>query len=192
MAVLTSVGRRRITCLWLVWFTLLAAGGLKSAAQTPASKEYQIKAAFLFNFAQFIDWPSTAFANTNTPFCIGILGDDPFGPVLDKTVQDENVNGHPLVIQRYREVAEATNCQVLFVSRSETKRLKDIFTGLKNPNILTVGEVEGFCKGGGAIRFVMEQNKIHFRISPDAVKNASLTASSKLLRLAEIVSPGGD
>lgn len=174
------------------WLCLLLLSLLMAGKVMGQSKEYQVKATFIFNFAQFIDWPATAFTETNAPFCIGILGDDPFGKYLDETVQGEKIAGRPLVVQRYRHVEEATNCQVLYVSRSETKRLKEVLTGLKNQNILTVGEVEGFCKGGGAIRFVMEQNKIHFRISPEAVKNASLTASSKLLRLAEIVPPGGD
>ena len=174
------------------WLGLLLLSLLVAGNALGQSKEYQIKATFIFNFAQFIDWPPAAFAETNAPFCIGILGDDPFGKYLDETVQGEKIDGHPLVVQRCHRVEEATNCQVLFISRSETKRLKDDLVRLKNQNVLTVGEAEGFCKDGGAIRFVTEQNKIHFRISPDAVKNASLTASSKLLRLAEIVPPGGD
>jgi len=156
------------------------------------SKEYQIKATFLFNFAQFIDWPPTAFVETNAPFRIGILGDDPFGNYLDEMVRGEKAGGRALVVQRCHVVGEATNCQVLFISRSEAGRIKEELDDLRGRNILTVGEVEGFCKGGGAIRFITEKNKIHFRISPEAVKQASLTASSKLLRLAEIVPPGGD
>jgi|SRR5882724_7212880 len=174
------------------WLGVLLLSLLLAGHALGQSKEYQIKATFIFNFAQFIDWPTTTFTETNAPFCIGILGDDPFGKYLDETVQGEKIDGHPLVVQRYHQAAEATNCQVLFVSRSETKRLKEVLAGLKNQNVLTVGEVEGFCKDGGAVRFVTEQNKIHFRISPQAVKDASLTASSKLLRLAEIVPPGGD
>ncbi|HSY17176.1 MAG TPA: YfiR family protein [Candidatus Acidoferrales bacterium] len=182
-----TAGNLTLGCLGILLLSLLTAGNVMGQ-----SKEYQIKATFIFNFAQFIDWPPAAFTGTNAPFCIGILGDDPFGKYLDETVQGEKIDGHPLVVQRYHHVEEATNCQVLFISRSETKRLKDDFASLKSQSILTVGEVEGFCKDGGAIRFVTEQNKIHFRISPDTVKNASLTASSKLLRLAEIIPPGGD
>ena len=174
------------------WYCLLLLLLLTAGNALAQSREYQIKATFIFNFAQFIDWPPTAFGGTNAPFCIGILGDDPFGGYLDETVRGENIDGHPLMVRRYRQVEEATNCQVLFISRSEAKRMKEDLAELKAQNVLTVGEVDGFCKGGGAIRFVTEQNKIHFRISPEAVKQASLTASSKLLRLAEIVPPGGD
>jgi len=194
MALLTSTrggrsaGRFILSGPWFALCLLLLTAG-HALAQ---SKEYQVKATFIFNFAQFIDWPPAAFSGTNAPFCIGILGDDPFGGYLDETVQGEQIGGHPLVIQRYRQVEEATNCQVLFISRSEARQLKKVFAGLKNQNVLTIGEVTGFCKAGGSVRFVTEQNKIHFRISPDAVKKASLTASSKLLRLAEIVPPGGD
>ncbi|MDR3456459.1 MAG: YfiR family protein [Verrucomicrobiae bacterium] len=174
------------------WLGILLLSLLVAGNAPGQSKEYQIKATFLFNFAQFIDWPPAAFGGADAPFCIGILGDDPFGNYLDETVRGEKIGSHPLVVQRCRHVEEATNCQVLFVSRSEAKKLKEVFAGLKNQAVLTVGEVDGFCKDGGVIRFVAEQNKIHFRISPEAVKKASLTASSKLLRLAEIVPPGGD
>jgi hypothetical protein len=156
------------------------------------SKEYQIKAAFLFNFAQFVDWPTTAFTNTEAQFCIGILGDDPFGTVLDEMVQGEKVNGHPLVIQRYLNVQDVKDCQILFICRSESEQTEQIVAGLKGKNILTVSDIEGFTKSGGIIQFTTEQNKIHLRISMEAAKNANLTISSKLLRLAEIVEPGKD
>lgn len=156
------------------------------------SKEYQIKATFLFNFAQFVEWPTNTFSNADEPFCIGILGDDPFGAFLDETVHGEKINGHPLVVQRYHHAEEIGNCQLLFVSHSEAGRFEEILAGLKNKNVLTVGDTAGFCKAGGIIRFVTEQNKIHFRINPEGAKNANLAVSSKLLRLAEMVQPGED
>lgn len=156
------------------------------------SKEYQIKATFLFNFAQFVGWPTNAFASADAPFCIGILGDDPFGNFLDGTIQGEKIGGHPLVVQRYHQAGEIQGCQILFVSHSEAGRFQEILAGLKNKNILTIGDTAGFCKDGGIVRFVTEQNKIHFRINPEAAKNANLEVSSKLLRLAEIVKPGED
>ncbi|MBW8864533.1 MAG: YfiR family protein [Verrucomicrobia bacterium] len=173
-------------------FALLLASPVDSSAQTEASKEYQVKAAFIFNFAQFVDWPPAVFTNASAPLCIGILGDDPFGKILDATVNGEKVDGHPIVIRRFQRAEEALDCQVLFVSRSETRRMRQILASLKDRSILTIGEVDGFCKDGGIIRFVTEQNKIRFRINPETAKNANLTVSSKLLRLAQIVQPGGD
>lgn len=118
-----------------------------------------------------------------------MLGDAPFDTYLDETVRDEKVNGHPLVVQRYRHVEDIKACQILFISQSETKRLEQILEELKGRSILMVGETEGFAKGGGMIQFVNEQNKIRFKINVEAAKAANLTISSKLLRAAEIVEP---
>lgn len=161
-------------------------------AQTKISREYQIKAAFLFNFAQFVTWPPDAFTNAAAPFRIGILGEDPFGAFLDETVRNEKVNGHPLVVQRYRSAKDIKDCQILFVSRSESRRVKRILADLKDRNILTVGDMEDLVESGGIICFSTKKNKIHFQVNLEAAKNANLTISSKMLRLAEIVTPGKD
>jgi hypothetical protein len=173
-------------------FAVLLLGQMNLLAQTPVTKEYQIKAVFLYDFSQFVEWPTNAFPESQTPLVIGVLGDDPFGTYLDETVQGEKVNGHPLVVQRYRSVEDAKNCQILFVSQSESERLGAILAALKDKNILTVADIKDFNKNGGVIRFVTEQNKIHIRINLAAAKNASLIISSKLLRAAEIVAPGKD
>jgi hypothetical protein len=188
-------GREELKKLFRIWLFVSAslfAGAPELSAQTEISKEYRVKAVFLFNFAQFVAWPANAFPNAQTPLTIGVLGDDPFDSFLDATVQGEKVNGHPLVIQRYRNLEDAKNCQILFVSRSENGRMGRILAGLKDRNILTVGDMAGFAKNGGIVRFVTAQNKIHFRINLAAAKSANLTISSKLLRLAEIVEPGED
>jgi hypothetical protein len=199
MAVLNSFNSLWRRCdlikLFYIWFVSLAvlfSGVSELPAQTEISKEYQVKAIFLFNFAQFVAWPTNVFSDTQTSLTIGVLGDDPFGSFLDETVQGEKVNGHPLVIQRYQRVEDVKTCQILFVSRSEYSRMVQILDILKGRNILTVGDMEGFVKSGGVVRFVTEENKIHFRISLEAAKNANLTISSKMLRLAEIVEPGKD
>src|SRR5207244_3549829 len=115
----------------LVMSAMLLAGALESLAQTEPSREYQVKAVFLFNFAQFVDWPTQAFAQAQTPLVIGVLGEDPFGAYLDETVRGEKANRRPLSVQRYRQVAEIKTCHVLFISRSETDRLEQILAGLK-------------------------------------------------------------
>ena len=156
------------------------------------SKEYQIKAVFLFNFAQFVDWPTNAFPEAQTPFVIGVLGEDSFGSYLDETVRGEKVNNRPLVVERYRNADQIKSCHILFISRSETDRLEGIFHGLKGRSTLTVGDYDGFAQRGGMIRFVTEKNKVRLRIGLEAAKAAHLTISSKLLRPAEIVAPGKD
>jgi hypothetical protein len=152
------------------------------------ASEYQIKAIFLFNFTQFVEWPTTAFADTNA-IVIGILGEDPFGPYLMETVQGEEVNGHPLVVQHYQKVEDVKACHILFINASEMHQIKKIFISLKSRNILTVSDALNFTKQGGMIRFFTENNKIRIRINLNAAKDANLTISSKLLRLADIVRP---
>ena len=183
---LKNLSIRRVTLPVL----LLVLGPFGSLA-SPISKEYQIKAVFLFNFSQFIQWPS-ASADSHRPFRIGVLGDDPFDGFLDNTVRGEKVSGRPLVIQRYASPKEVKDCQILFISRSESGRLGDILTGLKGRSILTVGDSEGFIKNGGVVRFLTRGNRIHLRISPEAAKRVNLNISSKVLRLAEIARPGED
>ncbi len=193
MALIDSVRRVPVRGLRLL---LTAAAGvcIAGAAQSSAqfAPEYQLKAVFLFNFAQFVEWPATAFAEPQAPLVIGILGEDPFGEYLDQTVQGESVNNHPLAVQRFRRVDEITTCHILFVSRKEADRLEQILARLKGRGILTVGDFDGFAGRGGMIRFVTDNNRIRLKINLDAAKADDLTISSKLLRPAEIVSTGKD
>jgi YfiR/HmsC-like len=181
--------RRPLRC-WFILLVLLSAGGPRLSAQTAISKEYQVKAVFLFNFSQFVQWPPSAFTRPDEPFRIGLLGDDPFGAFLDETVNGEKVDGHPLVVQRCASAQDAKDCQILFIGRSEMGRVEAIFGDLKGLKILTVGDAEGFIRKGGVMRFVVDKNKVHLRISLHAAKRADLTISSKILRLAEIVEYG--
>jgi hypothetical protein len=152
--------------------------------------EYRVKATFLFQFTQFVDWPSGAFRSSESPFVVGILGDDPFGSFLDETVRDEKAQGHPLIVERYQRLEDAANCQLLFVSRAESGRIRDIAAALRKRSTLIVGDTDGFAEGGGIVQFVTEQNKVHLRINLNAARVANLTISSKLLRLATVVNPG--
>jgi len=180
---------RILLCLVAV---ALAFGPGETRAQSVPTKEYQLKAVFLFNFAQFVEWPTNAFPQAQAPLVIGVLGEYPFGTYLDEIVRGEEANRHPLVIQRYRQAEEIKTCHILFISQSEVDRLDQILASLKNRNILTVGDAESFVQRGGMIRFVTEKNKIRLRINLEAAKVANLTISSKVLRAAEIVAPGKD
>ena len=146
--------------------------------------EYQVKALFLFNFAQFVSWPSPQ--PSDTPFVIGIVGDDPFNSYLDETVRGEKVNNRLLTTQRFRRGRDPRNCNILFISQSERDRAAQIVSSLKGSSVLTVSDIEGFADSGGMIELFTEKNKIHVRINLEAVKGANLKVSSKLLRVAEV------
>lgn len=190
MGVLAALARRAACInrtLPGIWFALplallLDTGSLRAQS---ASKEYQVKAAFLYNFFQFVDWPPEAFPQPQTPLVIGIIGDDPFGAALDQIVRGEKVNGRPMVIMHFHSPAEIKVCHVLFVSRSENGDVREILSALKGRNILTVSDLDDFTRDGGIIRFVTENNKIRFIINMDAAKTANLRLSSKLLSAAE-------
>lgn len=169
---------------------VLGTGGTPLIAETAVSREYQLKAVFLFNFAQFVKWPAQTFASADEPFQIGILGDDPFDDFLDETVKGEKVDGHPLVIRRYKNPRDIQGCRVLFICRSEAGRMGDVLSALKGRSILTVADSGDFIEKGGVVRFVTEDNKIHFKISLEAAKLAKLTISSQVLRLAQIAGSG--
>ena len=182
-----SRGLQALAGTWCVVWGLLFLGGLDASAQTAPSREYQIKAVFLFNFAQFVEWPSTAFASPNSPIIIGVLGEDPFGAYLDETVRGENVDNRPVEVQRYGRVEEIKTCHILFISRSEASHLEQILVSLKDRSLLVVGDGDDFAQRGGMIRLATIQNKVRLIINVEAAQVANLTISSKLLRSAEIL-----
>lgn len=170
---------------------LLLVRGAGLAGQTAQAPEYQVKAVFLFNFAQFVDWPADAFPDADTPFVIGVLGDDPFGSVLDQTVRGERLGGRSFQVRRYQRVDDIKTCHILFISRSEESRPESMPAGLKHRPILTVSDAEGFAERGGMIRFVTDRNRIRLQINLAAAEAAHLTISSKLLRVAEVITATG-
>jgi hypothetical protein len=161
-----------------------------SIAQDQVSREYQLKAVFLFNFAQFTEWPTNAFTNSLSPIVIGVLGIDPFNSTLDETIRGEIVNGRTLVVERYRRIEEIQSCHILFISQSETRRVDQVLETLKGKPILTVGDMEPAFGRNLGIRFVPQNNKLRIRINVDAIAQARLTLSSKLLRAGEIIPSG--
>jgi hypothetical protein len=165
---------------------------MSMAPQQSGPSEYQVKAVFLYNFTQFIEWPPEAFPQENSPLVLGILGKDPFGNFLDQTVSGDSINGHPLVVQRFENAEDIEECHILFINVPEKERLKNTLTLLESRNILTVGDEANFEKYGGVVKFYTEKNKTRIRINLEAAKRADLTISSKLLRLAEIVNPSNN
>jgi hypothetical protein len=161
------------------------------AAQAARPSEYQVKAVFLFNFAQFVDWPAEAFADSRAPLVIGVLGEDPFGGFLDQTVSAERLGGRPFEVRRYRAVDEVAACHILFISRPAGERLDEVLASLRNRPILTVSDLDGFAKRGGMIRLLTDKGRIRLEVNLEGVQAAHLTISSKLLRVAEVVTPAG-
>lgn len=160
------------------------------SARAEEASEYQIKGAFLFKFASFVEWPPGTFEDKNSPLVIGILGDDPFGHDFDERVRGHTVGGRAVVVRRYRNAADASKTQILFISSSENERLPAILDALKGSATLLVGEGERFARRGGMIGFVMAGASVHFCINHEATKRAGLKVSAELLRLARIVTGG--
>ena len=146
--------------------------------------EYEVKAAFLANFTQFVKWPAAAFSEAGAPFAIGILGNDPFGGALEKIAQTRTVAGRKIVIRRGRRAEELRNCQVVFIAKSERANGAAIVASLAGTHILTVGEHDGFVKQGGTIGFTSGGGKVGFEINNGAARSAGLEISSRLLKLA--------
>ena len=199
MALLTTMAgirpRRVALHRWALGLIGVALLGLATpilSAQTEPSAEYKLKAVFLFNFAQFVEWPAWVFHTNDTPLVIGILGDDPFGPYLDDLVKGEKIGDRRLVVQRYKRAEDIKDCHILFISSSESGDLEDILAHLHGRNILTVGDTDSFTRRGGMVRFVTENGKIRLRINLEVATDSGLTISSKLLRAATIVKMGKD
>jgi hypothetical protein len=160
------------------------------APDSSDSSEYLIKAGFIFNFAKFVEWPSTAFAQPDSPIVIGILGTDPFGSIIDKIVQDKKVGARGFVVKRLKwgaDLKELNGCKILFVGASERAHMDELVQIVRGLPILTVGETPGFAERGGVIRFVLEDNRVRFEVNVEAARQADLTISSRLLTLAKII-----
>ncbi|HLH32133.1 MAG TPA: YfiR family protein, partial [Terriglobia bacterium] len=153
-----------------------------------ASTEDEVKAAFLFNFAKFVDWPMQSFPGSDSPFTICVAG-NAFDGALERIVQGETLDRRPLVVRPVPTGTDVRGCQILYIAPSEARRVPDLITAAGNNPVLTVGETGDFIEDGGTIRFVNAGGRIHFQINPDAAERASLKVSSRLLRLAEVVRP---
>lgn len=159
--------------------------GVPNAYAQPRSLEYEIKAAFLYNFAKFIEWPAKGPADTST-IIIGTLGEDPFGDTL-RTIEGKSIEGRKVVTKRFKSVRDLEFSHVLFISPSEKERLGEIMKVLKDWSVLTVGEMAGFVEAGGIINFIIEGNKVRFEINAVNAERARLRLSSRLLNVAKVV-----
>jgi hypothetical protein len=175
-----------LVCRRALVLTILLAMQLRTAAAQSAT-EYQVKAAFLFNFAKFVEWPADAFATADAPLQICVLGQDPFGRDFEQVIEDKAVNGHRLEVAHPDGVPQSRACQILFISSSDKQRTRDILQGLAGTSVLTVGDVAGFAKIGGVINFVLDENRVRFEINVKAAERAHLRLSARLLTVAKLI-----
>jgi hypothetical protein len=181
------------TSLRLVRLSLLVGAAFVTSAawaQEGSSREYQIKAAFLYNFVQFVKWPPDAFTSPGAPLSIGILGDDPFDGALEDTIHGEAVDGHKLVVMHSHSLDDLRGCQLIFVARSEEGQMVQILSTTGPRPVLTVSEIQSFAENGGDIDFYIAEGKVRFEINAGAARHAGLKISSQLLALGRIV--GGE
>ena len=179
---------RGLNLLVVLGLSLIADRGV---AARPDPTEYRLKAAFLLNFARFVEWPPANFSENTTPLAVGILGEDPFGSILDQTLEGEEAQGRGLLVHRGRALEELPPCHVIFICRSEEKDLPEILARLRQRGVLTISEVDGFTEMGGMINFIEENQRIRFEVNQDTAEREALKISSKLLRLASrVVQPG--
>jgi hypothetical protein len=158
-----------------------------SQAQQSKPTEYQVKAAYLYNFGKFVDWSATGTAVKDDSFAICVLGQDPFGPALDAALAKQRVDGKSAVARRITKPQEALSCRILFISSSEDRQLKGVLAALEMASVLTVSDIPRFSQRGGMIEFTPEGNNVRFEVNLTIAENAGLTLSSELLKVAVAV-----
>jgi hypothetical protein len=166
--------------------SVLLAGMAMAQASRPG--EYEVKAAFLLNFAKFVEWPDSSFDGPQAPIVFGVIGsDNQLAFNLRRLSAGEKVQGRNVVIREERFGDDVRRCHVLFVSASERQRAKQILASLQDASVLTVSDIDGFADAGGAMQFVMQESRVRFIVNLDAATQSKLRVSAKLLALAHVV-----
>lgn len=170
---------------------LLALGLLSlqavALAQNGGNSEYQVKAAFLFHFAQFVEWPPQAFKSDASPLTYCTIGEDPFQGALDASLSGKMIGTRPIRVEHLKEAQDMRECHIVFIGPMEKKRISSVLAVLKGAPVLTVGDSEHFVNEGGVIGFCLEAKKVRFEINLDVATEAQLKISAKLLTLAKTV-----
>lgn len=171
---------------------------IHSARAQKTASEYEVKAAFLFNFIKFVEWPAKAFAEKDTPYIIGVLGNDPFFDpesavnYLDQAITNKAINNRKLELRKSARAGvsglkDLKDCHLIFISKSEKGRMREILAGLEGGQVLSVSETDDFCAQGGVVNFVLKAGKVRFEINQGAAEAAGLKISSKLLNVATLI-----
>lgn len=176
---------RRRCCGWILALAVACILPALAAPASAANREYQLKAAFLYNFVQFVEWPDGTFADAKSPIVLATLGPDPFEGGLDAAVAGKTVGGRPLVVKHFATAADVGKCQLLFVPAGSADEFAAALRNAGPAGVLTVGEADAFLKDGGIIRFYQEDNRLRFEINKGAATKARIQISAKLMRLAK-------
>jgi hypothetical protein len=183
----TRVLARWLACLaGLFLATNLTLVNLAVGADHPPT-EFQVKAAYLFNFLKFVEWPADAPADPQANWVIGIVGDSPVGGELERLAEGKSVEGRGLLVKKFRATDDLRGCNILFVSASEEKHLLQILNAMQGAAVLTVADLDNFIARGGMIQFVTEGPRVRMDIDVGATSRVRLKVSSKLLALAQAV-----
>jgi hypothetical protein len=171
--------------LLLALFAALACpSGLR--AESPVEREYEIKAAYIYNFINYIDWPENAFPAPGGIITIGVVGETQFRAALN-VLNGKQIKGRTVALKQINDPKDLDQCQIVFISSSEKSRVPELLGKLKDSRVLTVSEIDGFAEQGGIINFISEHNRVRFEINPDAARRLGLNISSELLKLAKLV-----
>jgi hypothetical protein len=175
---------------WLCML-LLALSGPAARPQEAQLTEADLKAAFLYNFAKFVDWPDEAFATETAPIAVGIYGDDEFVATLRTLLDKKKAHGRGFTVRKVANTQEAHNCQILFFREPDTRKLSQVIDAIRRRPILTVGESDEFLDLGGMLNLFFENKQLRFEVNPAPADTAKLNVSSQLMRLAKRVRKGG-
>jgi hypothetical protein len=179
--------RKLLRCGALLLFAA-SAGNARTANSSPSPlTEYQVKAAYLFNFTRFVEWPVASTADSSPTFNVCIYGRDPFGNVLDRTIENQKIHDKPVAVQRISHPRDAANCAIIFISDSEQPHISQLLASLPHKGVLTVSDIPGFVTDGGAIEFVDINSRVRFAVNLAAAESSGITMSSELLKVATSV-----
>ena len=173
------LGAAGLSLLWAV-----AAMPQSGSEEGKAFTEYEVKAAFLVNFAKYVEWPEKAFPEADSPFRIGVLGPNPFGDTLHRLTGDLELNGRKMAVEQSDDIQKLTGCQIVFLSGPDRKSTQSDLEAFKALPVLTVGEQVGFAEQGGTVNFVLVETKVKFEINTKSASSTELKVSPRLLKLA--------
>lgn len=173
--------------LYALMMLILAQISYAAPAILPEAQEYQVKAVFLYNFANFVQWPTNTFQTQDTPFYICIYGQDPFAHFIDLTVENETVQNRIILVKRSQELSNLLNCQILFISNSEQENVDKVLNFIAGKPILTVSDLPRFAEQGGMIEFFFKNKHIRLLINLGITRENNLSISANLLRVSQVI-----
>jgi hypothetical protein len=177
-----TLPERRRLCAAVIALIVGMLAVCRVTAQSPGATEYQVKAAYLYNFGRFVAWPASAPADESFSICV--LGQDPFGQILDTTLTGLSIDSKAVTVRRLAKAEQAIRCRIVFISESEAPQLKATLAALEKSSVLTVSDIPQFAQRGGVIQFVLAENRVRFEINLTIAQSVGLVLSSDLLKVA--------